>query len=203
MTQRTHSPAGQPEAPRAEVVVIGGSAGSVDALLALLPGLSVDFPLPIVAVIHRPRGRDSTLAEVLAAHCALQVRDVEDKERISPGTLFLAPPDYHVLIEKDRRLSLSMDAPVLFSRPSIDVLFESAADALGKATVGVVLTGASSDGAHGLRAIYEAGGVAVVQDPDTASVRTMPEAAIASCPRAHCLPPLAISKFLQEVALRS
>ena len=154
-----------------EAVVIGASAGALEALSNLLPALPADYRLPILIVVHLPPDKTSLLAELLRARCAIRVREAEDKEPIEPGVAYFAPPDYHLLVEQDKRLSLSDDEPVLFSRPSIDVLFESAADAYGGGLIGVVLTGANSDGANGLRAVVEAGGVAVVQKPGSAPMR--------------------------------
>ena len=141
-----------------EAIVIGGSAGAFEALSALLPGLAVDYPLPILIVVHLPPDRSSLFAELFRARCKIRVREAEDKEPIEPGVAYFAPPDYHLLVEADRRLSLSVEEPVLYSRPSIDVLFESAADAYSGGLIGVVLTGANSDGADGLKAVVEARG---------------------------------------------
>jgi len=126
----------------------------------------------------------------------VDVREAEDKEPLEAGTVYFAPPDYHLLVELDRRLSLSSEEPVLYSRPSIDVLFESAADAYGSGLVGVVLTGANSDGARGLRAVRDAGGVALVQRPDQAQVAAMPQAALDACPGAVPLSLDEIASFL-------
>jgi two-component system chemotaxis response regulator CheB len=159
------------------IVVVGTSFGGLAALQELLPGLAPDFALPLVAVQHRSRDADDGLCEFLQRHCRLPLREPNDKERIEPGRVYLAPRDYHLFVESDH-FSLSTDPAVGFARPSIDVLFESAADAWGPRTVGVVLTGASRDGARGLARIKGAGGLAVVQDPDGAESRAMPEAAL-------------------------
>jgi two-component system, chemotaxis family, protein-glutamate methylesterase/glutaminase len=185
-----------------EAVVIGASAGALDVLSNLLPGLPADYRLPILIVVHLPPDKTSLLAQLLRARCAIRVREAEDKEPIEPGVAYFAPPDYHLLVEQDKRLSLSDDEPVLFSRPSIDVLFESAADAYGDGLIGVVLTGANSDGANGLKAVVEAGGVAVVQSPKGAYAVAMPEAAIAACPDARVLPVNEIAAYLREVGAR-
>lgn len=174
-------------APRPEVVVVGASAGAVDALSAILPALPADYPLPVLVVVHVPPDKKSAMAELFASKCRAAVREAEDKEPLAPGTVYFAPPDYHLLVEPDRRLSLSSEEPVNYSRPAIDVLFESAADALGPAAVGVLLTGASSDGAKGLRAVHDAGGTALVQDPDEAAVPAMPRAGLSACPAAVAL----------------
>jgi two-component system, chemotaxis family, protein-glutamate methylesterase/glutaminase len=182
--------------------VIGASAGALDVLSNLLPGLPADYRLPILIVVHLPPDKTSLFAQLLRARCAIRVREAEDKEPIEPGVAYFAPPDYHLLVEQDKRLSLSDDEPVLFSRPSIDVLFESAADAYGDGLIGVVLTGANSDGANGLKAVVEAGGVAVVQSPKGAYAVAMPEAAIAACPDARVLPVNEIAAYLREVGAR-
>ncbi len=169
-------------------LVIGGSAGAVGALLQLLPALPGDYPLPVLVVIHLPPDDRGTLAGLLNSQCQITVREAEDKEPITPGVAFLAPASYHLLVEPDFCLSLSQDEPVYFSRPSIDVLFESAADAYGSALTGVILTGASPDGAHGLQAVHRAGGRTFVQEPATAVAATMPEAALQACPAARALP---------------
>lgn len=171
----------------AGAVVIGASAGAVDALSAILPALPPGYPLPVLVVVHVPPDKKSLMADLFRYKCRVDVREADDKEPLTPGTVYFAPPDYHLLVEPDRRLSLSSEEPVHFSRPSIDVLFESAADAFGAALVGVVLTGASADGASGLRAVRAAGGRAVVQNPDEAAVPTMPRAALAACPDAAVL----------------
>jgi len=166
------------EARRIEVVVMGGSAGALLALGSILPALPADFPLPIALVLHVPPTKPSYLVEALRQECALRIKEAEDKEPLMPATLYVAPPNYHLLIEKRRWFSLSADELVHFSRPSIDVLFESAADAFGSATLGLLLTGANEDGALGIARIGEVGGITVVQSPETASMPTMPEAAL-------------------------
>lgn len=182
-----------------ELVVIGGSAGALDALARILPALPSGFPLPIALVLHVSPGRPSLLPEVLGAKCELVVKEAEDKEPLVAGTLYVAPPNYHLLVEPRRCVSLSVDAPVHFSRPSIDVLFESAADACGPAVLGVLLSGASEDGARGLARIEQAGGITLVQAPQTASARLMPEAALRLAPRSHALPPAEIGAWLTRV----
>jgi two-component system, chemotaxis family, protein-glutamate methylesterase/glutaminase len=168
---------------RREIVMIGVSAGGLDALCRLLGDLPADLRLALVIVQHRSKESEA-LCEVLA-HCSvLPVEEVVDKATISEGHVYLAPPDYHLLVE-DGFFSLSLDAPELFSRPSIDVAFESAADAYAGRAIGVVLTGANHDGARGLRRIFERGGYAIVQDPATAEVAVMPAAALRSVPTAE------------------
>ena len=162
-----------------EAVVIGASAGGVDALMVLLAGLPADWRLPVVTVLHLPEQHESRLAEVFRTRLALRVSEAEDKDRIAPATLYFAPPGYHLSIERDRSFSLSCEPPLHWSRPSIDVLMKSAADAYGPALAGMLLTGANDDGAEGLACIHRAGGLTAVQDPEEAQVPTMPRAALA------------------------
>ncbi|MBZ9676510.1 chemotaxis protein CheB [Mesorhizobium sp. ES1-1] len=180
-------------------IVIGASAGALDALSVILPALPEGFSLPVIVVVHIPPDKRSVLAELFQAKCRVPVREAEDKEPIVGGTVYFAPPDYHLLVEADKHLSLSSDEPVLFSRPSIDVLFESAADAYGPALIAIVLTGANHDGAKGMRAVVDAGGSGIVQSPEGAFATAMPEAAIAMCPTASVLSLSAIAAYLQEV----
>lgn len=184
-----------------KAVVMGASAGAVDAMLRILPRLPKAFVLPIVIVIHLPADRKSVMVELFAARCEVAVREVEDKEPLVPGTIYFAPPDYHVLVEPDGRLSLSSEEPVHYSRPSIDVLFESAADVFCPSLVGVVLTGANMDGAAGLRMIQRGGGAVVVQRPDSAYASTMPQAALDACPGALSLTLDQISEYLCELTM--
>jgi len=174
------SPPAREETPlptRIDSVVIGASAGAIEALGELLPLLPRGTPWPVVVVVHMPPGKPSLLVPIFARKCALPVREPEDKQSIKPGIWF-APPDYHLLIEGDRTFALSIDPLVNYSRPSIDVLFESAADAYGPALVSIVLTGANEDGAKGARAVRDAGGFVIVQEPTTAEAPRMPQAAI-------------------------
>jgi two-component system chemotaxis response regulator CheB len=160
------------------LAVIGASAGAVEALSVVLPALSSSYPLPIVIVVHLPATTPSLLPALFTEKCAIGATEAQDKQPLLPGLAYFAPPDYHLLVEPSRVLSLNADEPVHFSRPSIDVLFESAAASLGPEVLGILLTGANSDGASGLRAIQRAGGYAVVQDPATAQSSAMPEAAL-------------------------
>jgi two-component system chemotaxis response regulator CheB len=185
-----------------EAVVIGASAGALEALSVILPALPAGFGLPLIVVVHVPPDKRSMLAELFQAKCRIPVREAEDKEPINPGTVYFAPPDYHLLVETKKSLSLSSDEPVLFSRPSIDVLFESAADAYGSALIAVILTGANQDGAKGMKAVAETGGVALVQNPDGAFASAMPAAAIEMCPGARVMSLDAITAYLQEVGIR-
>ncbi|MCH2496735.1 MAG: chemotaxis protein CheB [Erythrobacter sp.] len=183
-------------------VVIGASAGGVQALSHVLPDLPADFPAPVLVVVHIPPRKDNALVDLFARKCRLKVKEAEDKEPLAPGTIYFAPPDYHLLVETAETLALSSDEAVNHSRPAIDVLFETAADAFGSALAALVLTGANHDGAQGLKAVCETGGRAFVQDPATAEVATMPEAALAACPAALTIRlddiPNALQAMLEE-----
>jgi two-component system chemotaxis response regulator CheB len=183
----------------ARAVVIGASAGAIQALTEILPALPADYPLPILIVVHVPASRHNILAPLFEKKCRMAVREVEDKETAAPGTIFFAPSDYHLLLERDGTLSLSSDEAVMHSRPSIDVLFESAADSFGARVVGIVLTGANGDGSVGLKAITDAGGTAVVEDPANAYSSVMPLAALRLCPAAHVVKREAIADFLMSI----
>jgi two-component system chemotaxis response regulator CheB len=162
-----------------EAIVIGASAGGVDALSQLLPALPVGLRPAVLVVMHVRHDAPSLLPALFAARCRLPVVEPDDKAEIAGGTIYLAPPGYHMLVEPDRSISLSVDPPVRFSRPSVDVLFESAALCFGDALLGIVLSGANDDGARGLAAIHRAGGRCWVQDPHTAVSDAMPRGAIA------------------------
>jgi len=178
-------------APAVDLVVMGMSWGGLHALSTVLRHLPGDYPIPIAAVQHRSRESTSLLADLLQDCTDLPVREVEDQDAVEPG-VHVAPPDYHLLLN-DGHFSLSVDPPVRFSRPSIDVTFGSAADVYGARLAGVVLTGANDDGARGLECIVERGGIALVQDPADAESATMPLAALRRVPTAevHALAALA------------
>jgi two-component system, chemotaxis family, protein-glutamate methylesterase/glutaminase len=161
-----------------DVVAIGASAGAIETLRVVLAPIPRSFGAALLLVIHVPATGQSVLADVLGHHCALSVREAIDKEKIEEGMLYIAPAGYHLLVEPDGTLSLSVDAPVSFSRPSIDVLFESAAYAYRDRLLGIVLTGANEDGAEGLVAVRRSGGLAWVQDPGSAVAAVMPRSAI-------------------------
>jgi two-component system chemotaxis response regulator CheB len=168
------------------IVGIGTSWGGLAALTKLLGDLPADFNIPLVVVQHRSPDSDRLLGQLLQDVTDLRVSEIEDKDELAPGTAHLAPANYHVLIE-DGYASLTIDAPVRFSRPSIDVMFTSAADIYGPAVIGVVLTGANEDGARGLAHIVKHGGRALVQNPKTAEIPIMPMAAIRAVPSAEVL----------------
>ena len=184
-------------APGIRLIVVGVSAGGLHALRTLVAALPAGFEIPLAVVQHR--SRDSELLCELLQECApLEVSEVNDKQPILPGNVYVGPPDYHLLVE-DGHFALSTDEPVRFSRPSIDVMFRSAADTYGADLVGVVLTGANADGARGLRAIVDRGGYAVVQDPATAEVAVMPEQALKAVPTACVLPLEGIGPHLAAI----
>ena len=183
----------------ARFVAIGASAGGVEALLEMLPALPPTFALPVAVVLHLPEERESVLVELLARRCARPVLEAGDKVAATPGTFYIAPAGYHLLLEPDLSFSLSCDAPERFSRPSIDVLFSSAADAVGPDLVAVLLTGANDDGARGLADVAARGGLAVVQDPARARSAEMPRAAIALSPPDFVLPLDGIQQLLCDL----
>jgi two-component system, chemotaxis family, protein-glutamate methylesterase/glutaminase len=178
------------------LIVIGTSLGGLNALTLLLRRLPATLPVPVAVVQHRAGGDDRGLIDLLNLESALKVLDAEDKMPMAAGHVYLAPPDYHLLVEQDGTFSLSTDPPVRSARPSIDVLFESAAQAFGPQAIAVVLTGASADGADGLRCIKEKGGLAIVEDPATAECAIMPAAALAAAPVASVLPLNRIPDYL-------
>ena len=179
-----------------EAIVIGASAGAIASLTQLLPPLGADYPLPILVTVHVPPDQSSNIPSLLQAKCQVTIKEAEDKEFIYPGTVYFAPPDYHVLVEKDRSLSLSNEEPVSFARPSIDVLFESAADVYGKTLLALVLSGANHDGARGSCSVVNAGGIVLVQLPESAGARLMPESTLAACPEARAMSLADITRLL-------
>ena len=168
------------------VVVIGTSWGGLAAMTTLFSALPDDFPIPIVIVQHRGKDSDRLLSQLLQDKTSLTVCEVEDKDPLEPGTIHVAPANYHVMLESGY-LSLTIEEPVRYSRPSIDVMFDSAADTYGPGAIGIVLTGANEDGARGLANIVHRGGRALVQDPKTAEIPIMPEAALRAVPTAEKL----------------
>jgi two-component system chemotaxis response regulator CheB len=182
------------------IVTVGASAGGLYALRMLVAALPADFPMPVAVVQHRSKDSE-LLCELLQECTAMEVYEVNDKEEARPGCVYIAPPDYHLLVDEGF-FSLSTEAPVRFSRPSIDVTFESAADTYGMDAIGVVLTGANADGSRGLRRIVDAGGLGVVQDPSTAEVKVMPQAAAKAVPEACVLPMQDIAGYLAGIKRR-
>lgn len=182
-----------------ELIVIGCSAGGLQALCSLLENIRLSREIPVAIVQHRTYDKGDLFEEVLSRKINKVVRQASEKEALDPGVIYTAPPDYHMLIEKDGTFSLSYDPPVNFSRPSIDVLFESAARVYRDRLIGILLTGANSDGALGIRAIKEAGGITLVQHPQEAPYPTMPLAALSTDAVDHVLPISNIKSFLSEL----
>ena len=168
----------QPLRGRYDAMVIGASAGGVAALRAVPGSLPADLPVPVLIVLHLPRDRPSGLAELLDGVCALPVREARDKAALRAGEVMVAPPDYHLLVEDRQSVALSLDEPVLFSRPAVDPLFESASETFGPRLLAILLTGASSDGGAGIAAVRARGGTAWVQLPADASSSLMPASAL-------------------------
>jgi two-component system chemotaxis response regulator CheB len=186
-------------AERIDAVVIGASAGGIEALTVLLPALSPDSRAPVFIVLHLPRNRPSVLVEIFARKCSVPVREAEDKDTVAPGTVYFAPADYHLLVDRGPQISLSADDPVHHSRPSIDVLFESAAEVYGDRLLGIILSGANQDGASGLAAIHDAGGITVVQCPKTARAPHMVLSALKLRPADWVLPLDEIAEMLRTL----
>jgi len=189
-----------PRARKFQAIVIGASAGGTAALQKILPSLPADFPLPIVIAQHLHPLQDGAAIIHYAGGSALVVKDADEKESIRAGFVYFAPPNYHLLIEDDHTFSLSIDSKVHFTRPSVDVLFESAADAYGASLIGVVLSGANQDGAEGLLRIKQRGGLTVVQDLQDAEINYMPKASIETVKPDYILAADAICKLLVELA---
>ncbi len=181
-----------------DAIVIGASAGGLYVMIRILQLLPVSFNKPVIVVQHRSRDERSLLEEVLQQKCEVKIKQADEKELIQPGTVYFAPPDYHLLIENDRSFSLSFDAPVNYSRPSIDVLFETAADVYKESLVAIILTGANKDGANGIKKIASLGGTTIAQAPETADYPEMPKAAISTGYVQHVLDPEAIGQFLLD-----
>jgi two-component system chemotaxis response regulator CheB len=184
-----------------EAVVIGASAGGLEGLSVLLPELPATLRVPVFIVMHLPREHRSLLSEIFARKCAVRVSEAEDKAPVGPGCVYFAPPDYHLLLDEGPRLALSVDEPVHFSRPSIDVLFESAADLYREHLLGIILTGANQDGADGLAAVREAGGITVVQQPDGTYESHMPAAALKLGPVDYVLPLNGIAGLMRSLPM--
>ena len=163
---------------RYKAIVIGTSTGGMEALRSILSVLPEDFLIPVIIVQHLNIHSESYLTEYLKRFCKLKIKEVEDKEVAVSGYVYFAPPNYHILIEKDESFTLTVEERVCYARPSIDVLFETAADTFGKSLIGVILTGANKDGSYGLSKVKEQGGIAIVQEPETADADRMPKAAI-------------------------
>ena len=182
-----------------KALVIGGSAGSLNILFKFLPKLRHDLSFPIILVVHRKAGKEEMLTELLASKTLLKVKEAQEKETLEPSVLYIAPPSYHLLVEKDLTLSLDASEKVNFSRPSIDVSFESAADTFEEGLVALLLSGANSDGTNGLKRVKEKGGITLIQDPDSAQIPFMPQHASEHAPIDHVLKPELIAPFLNSL----
>ena len=185
---------------RYEAIVIGVSAGGMEALCTIFPHLPADFTLSVIVVQHQHPTSDDFLVRYLDERCSLRVKQADEKECILSGVVYIAPPDYHLMVEEDKTFSLSVDSPVNYARPSIDVLFETAADAYGAKLVGVILTGASTDGSQGLKRVKESGGMAIVQDFKTAESGMMPKAAVGATKVDHVLPLEEVGPFISRLS---
>lgn len=161
-----------------KVFIIGGSAGSIEVILKVLPDIKKNISFPIVIVLHRKSSTDSSLSDLFATRTEIPVKEIDDKDKIQPAHIYIAPADYHLLFEKNNSFSLDFSEKVNYSRPSIDVTFESASDVYGKNVVCLLLSGANSDGVEGLRTVKENGGQLAVQDPESAESPFMPQHAI-------------------------
>lgn len=177
-------------------IAIGVSAGGIEALEVVLTALPKDFKKTIIIVQHISAGSDGYLAKHFDMICALPVLEVEDKMSINSGTIYFAPSNYHLLVERKKTFALSSQAPVKYSRPSIDVMMETVAEAYHKNLIGIILTGANSDGSDGIEKIKKYGGMTIAQSPETAMVKTMPEAAIATGAIDYIVPLNKISELL-------
>lgn len=182
-----------------EALVIGGSAGSLDALMKVMPGLDAYLPFPIILVLHRKSGQDHLLTDLLQTKTRLRVKELDEKEKILPRTLYIAPPDYHLLIENDRSFSLDASEKVNFSRPSIDVTFESAAEVYGEKLACLLLSGANSDGTAGLQKAAARGGRVLIQEPSSAIVPFMPQHALENVPAEAVLTPEKMAPYINQL----
>ena len=180
-------------------LVIGGSAGSLEVILDLVLSLPASPNVVVIIVVHRKKDPDSILVKLLSSRTRLPVREVEDQETIRPNTIYLAPPDYHLLVERADLFSLDSSEKVHYSRPSIDVTFESVAEAFGTRVIGILLSGANADGAVGMASIRQAGGYTIVQDPATADMGYMPQQALNLTPVDQVLPAGAIPTLLEKL----
>jgi two-component system chemotaxis response regulator CheB len=186
-----------------KAIVMGSSSGGMGALKAILPALPANYGIPLIIVQHIGASSDSYWIEALNKLCMLEVKEADEKEKVMPGYVYIAPPNYHLLVEKDETLSLANDERVNYAKPSIDVLFETAADAYGRHLAGVVLTGSNNDGAAGLKKIKACGGLAIVQDPATAESSYMPAAAVEAVKPDHILPLEKIADLLRRLKYAS
>ena len=184
---------------RYEAIVIGTSAGGLFALSAILEKLPANYSVPVLIVQHRAKDQKDLLEELLQSKCKIKIKQADEKEQIQPGIVYIAPPDYHLLVERDQTLSLSSDKPVRYSRPSIDVLFDSAADAFQDKLLAIILTGANNDGTAGIEKVKKHGGTTIAQNPADAQFPSMPRASIATGKIDEILTLGGIQNFLLKV----
>jgi two-component system chemotaxis response regulator CheB len=184
------------------LLVIGGSAGSLQVILTVVTAIGDSFPVPVLVVLHRNAGFESALEGIFSSRTSLSIKEVEEKDLLLAGTVYLCPADYHVLLENDRSFSLDYSERVHFSRPSIDVTFRSAADVYGSGLMALLLSGGNADGAEGMQYVKDRGGVTVVQDPGTADVPYMPQQAITRMTPDHILPTGEIPGFIRDWGYR-
>lgn len=183
-----------------KAVVIGTSAGGLYALSFILKDLPAAYPIPVIIVQHRSKDQRDLLEEVLQSKCRIRIKQADEKEKIESGVVYIAPPDYHLLVEANKTFSLSSDEPVRYSRPSIDVLFETAAMVFKDSLVGIILTGANNDGAAGTIAVKKCGGLTIAQQPDEAQFSAMPRAAIETRNVKYIKTLTEIQDFLLQIA---
>lgn len=186
-----------------DAIVIGASAGGLFAMTSILKPLPATYPVPLIVVQHRAKDERSLLEEVLQQKCTIGIKQADEKEVIRRGFVYFAPPNYHLLVENNRTFSLNYDAPVNYSRPSIDVLFETAADVFKNRLLGIILTGANKDGAQGMKKIRALGGTTIAQEPATADYPEMPQSAINTGAIQHILTPEAIGHFLLDYMMKN
>jgi two-component system chemotaxis response regulator CheB len=184
------------EEAKVKIVIIGGSAGSLEALLEILPLLKANFPVPVVLVLHRKNGNDTLLTDLLESRTSFTVREIDEKETAKEGILYIAPPDYHLLFENDQTFSLDDSEKVNYCRPSIDVVFQSAADVYGPGLSCILLSGANADGTEGFRYVQEKGGTTIAQSPESAEVSFMPQKAITDNTADFVMNNLEIAEYL-------
>lgn len=185
-----------------KLVAIGGSAGSLQVILAIAASLGDSYPIPVLVVLHRNVGFESSLEDLISARTGLPIKEVEEKDPVRGGTIYLCPADYHVLVEQDLSFSLDYSERVNFSRPSIDVIFRSAADVFGAGFLAVLLSGGNADGVEGLQYVKSRHGATLVQDPATAEVPYMPQQAITRMKPDHVLGTESIPSFIHRWAYK-
>ena len=181
-----------------DAIVMGSSAGGLFVLSSLFQQLPAGYPIPVIVVQHRSKDQRELLEEVLQNKCKIKIKQADEKEKIESGVVYIAPPDYHLLIEADKTFSLSADEPVRFSRPSIDVLFESASIVFKERLVAIILTGTNNDGSKGIETVRNFGGLTVAQDPGDAQYPYMPKSAIETKKITHTWTLSEIQRFLLQ-----